>query len=230
MVARASVFFGVGLQLDAWMAQLVHGAGGGRAQVFDVGPLVDPRLVPESILALDEGNAAGTAVMDPHFWLDPIRMQRTCDIIVDALRTFDPEGSPAYRSRAEELKRSLALLDEEARGRSASWRSKRVVTAHGSLFYFSARYGPEVVAVVEPVAGKEPSPRYLARVLERMRESRAVAVFAENQLDRGPAQAVATEAGVPVFDLDTVGGGPTTDSYETLFRQILNVFDRALVG
>ncbi len=200
MVARASVFFGVGLALDGWMAQLVQGAGGGRAQVFDVGPLVDPRLVPEAILALDRrgsgnGGNAGPPVMDPHFWLDPLRMQRACDIVVDALRTFDPEGSPAYRARAEEVKRSLAQLDEEARGRSARWRGKRIVTAHGSLFYFSARYGPEVVAVVEPLAGREPSPRYVARVLSRIKETGAVAVFAENQLDRGPAQAIATEAG-----------------------------------
>jgi zinc transport system substrate-binding protein len=168
--------------------------------------------------------------MDPHFWLDPLRMQRACDIVVDALRTFDPEGSPAYRARAEEVKRSLAQLDEEARGRSARWRGKRIVTAHGSLFYFSARYGPEVVAVVEPLAGREPSPRYVARILSRIKETGAVAVFAENQLDRGPAQAIATESGLGLHELDTVGGLSSTDSYEALFRQILDVFDRTLVG
>jgi len=235
LVARASIFFGVGLSLDGWMAKLVQATGGGRAQVFEVGPLIDPRLVPEAILALTD-EAQGTSgappapVMDPHFWLDPLRMQRTCDIVVDALRTFDPEGSPAYRARAEEVKRSLAQLDEEARGRSVRWRGKRIVTAHGSLFYFSARYGPEVVAVVEPVAGREPSPRYVARILSRIRETGAVAVFAENQLDKSPAQAIASESGVGLYELDTVGGLPSTDSYEALFRQILDVFDRTLVG
>lgn len=233
MVARASIFLGVGLDLDSWMAKLVQGAGGGKAQVLDVGPLVDPRLVPENILALDDEDAPNggrAAVIDPHFWLDPVRMERACDIVAEALRTFDPEGGPAYRTRAEEVKRSLDQLDEEARSRSIRWRGKRIVTAHGSLFYFSARYGPEVVAVVEPLAGREPSPKVIARVLSRMRETGAVAVFAENQLDRGPARAIASEAGVEVYDLDTVGGLPSTDSYEALFRQILDVFDRTLVG
>jgi zinc transport system substrate-binding protein len=232
-VADASVFFGVGLELDSWMARLVQGAGGGKAQVFDVGPLIDPRLVPEAILALEDDTppAGGRSpVIDPHFWLDPIRMQRACDIVVDALRTFDPEGSPAYRARAEEVKRSLAQLDEEARSRCVQWRRKRVVTAHGSLFYFSARYGPEIVAVVEPVAGREPSPRYVGRVLSQIKETGVFAVFAENQLDRGPAQAIATEAGVPLYSLDTVGGLSSTDSYEALFRQLLDVFDRTLIG
>ena len=65
-MAQASIFFAVGLQLDGWMAKLVQATGGGRAQVFDVGPLVDPRLVPETILALaDEAQGAPGAPGSP---------------------------------------------------------------------------------------------------------------------------------------------------------------------
>lgn len=230
-LADASLVFGVGLGLDGWLTTLVKSAGGGEGRVYELGPLADPMLVPARFLPEPRPGApepAGDRPIDPHFWLDPMRMRRVVDLMVDAYRNLDPEGGPGYALRGDEVKASLLRLHNELEGRKARWQGARIVTFHGSLFYFTERYGPEVVAVVEPVPGQEPTARHLEEVAAAARAEKAAALFSEPQLEAGPARVVAAEAGVPVFEIDPVGGLPATDSYEKLVLQVAALFDRAL--
>jgi ABC-type Zn uptake system ZnuABC Zn-binding protein ZnuA len=229
-LADASLVFGVGLGLDGWLTTLVKSAGGAEGRVYELGPLADPMLVPARFLpAVPPGSEpGGERPIDPHFWLDPMRMRRVVDLMVDAYRSLDPEGGPGYALRGDEVKASLMRLHTELEQRKARWQGARIVTFHGSLFYFTERYGPEVVAVVEPVAGQEPTARHLEEVAATARAERAAALFSEPQLEAGPARVVASEAGVPVFEIDPVGGLPATDTYEKLVLQIAAILDRAL--
>lgn len=224
----AQLVFAVGLGLDQWLQTLVKNAGTGEAKVFELAPLLDPILIPPGILQAEGGADRGAESVDAHFWLDPVRMQQAVDLIVGALQRLDPEESPRFRARGNEVKRSLAVLHEEIARRAGSWTRRRVVTFHGSLFYFADRYHLEVVAVVEPLPGREPTARYLAAVLDAIRKSGAVALFSEPQLDRRPAQVIASEAGLPLYELDPVGGGEGSDSYEKLLRRNVDVLERAL--
>jgi ABC-type Zn uptake system ZnuABC Zn-binding protein ZnuA len=225
-LSRASLVFVVGLGLDDWVAGMVAQVGAGRARTFELGPLVEPVLAPADVAARERDHRHGP--MDPHFWLDPLRMQAAVDIVVEALQAVDPEEAPLYRTRGDELKRSLAQLHQELTRRAEQWRVRRIVTFHGSMHYFARRYGLEVVAVVEPVPGQEPGPRQLAALLERLRGEGEVALFAETQLDPRSARVIAAEAGLTLHTLDPVGGGDGADSYEALMLRIASVLDEAL--
>jgi len=235
-LAEAQLVFAVGLGLDDWVARMARDASGGRARVFEVGPLVDPILVPEQVLRLVEDEPGEARPdeeglprpIDPHFWLDPVRMQRATDVVVEALQRLHPEEAPLYRSRGDEVKRSLGELHQRTARRAAAWRGRKLVTFHGSLYTFADRYGLEVAAVVEPVPGREPTARYLARVLEAIRRTGPVAIFTEPQLDPRAARVIAQEAGLPLHEIDPVGGGEGLDTYEKLLAQVVSVLDRAL--
>lgn len=214
-LARASIVFAVGLGLDSWLAPIVESAGPGQGRIFDLGPLVDPMLVPNGPI-------------DPHFWLDPIRMQRATDLVVQACRNLDPEGGPAYAMRGDEVKASLQKLHAELLRRSLGWHGRRIVTFHGSLYYFANLYGPEVAAVVEPVPGREPTAREITELVALVKRKSVWALFSEPQLDRRAAEVIAREAGLPLFQVDPVGGLPGTESYEALLRQVAGALDRAL--
>jgi zinc transport system substrate-binding protein len=214
-LASASLVFAVGLGLDSWLAPIVESAAGGKSRIFDLGPLVDPRLAPRGPI-------------DPHFWLDPIRMERATDLMVDACRSLDPPGGPGYAARAEEVKASLRKVHAGLVRRAERWRGRRIVTFHGSLYYFADRYGFEIAGVVEPVPGREPTARELAELVALVKLKRVVALFSEPQLDRKAAQVIAREAGVPLFEIDPVGGLPGTDTYEGLLQNIAGALDRAM--
>ena len=220
-LADSSLIFAVGLGLDVWAQDLARSAGAGEARVFEMGPLMDPILAPPGLIRNEP-------LIDGHFWLDPIRAQRAVDVIVEALGSLDPAGGPFYRSRGEEMKRSFQAVHGEIAGRAPRWAHRRLVTSHGSLFYFAARYDLEVVGVVEPVPGQEPTARHLAELIDLLRGEEPAVLVSEAQMDDVLTRALAREAEVPAHKIDTMGGRPGTDSYEKLMRGMLTVMSEAL--
>jgi ABC-type Zn uptake system ZnuABC Zn-binding protein ZnuA len=220
-LADSSLIFAVGLGLDGWAHGLARSAGAGEARVFEIGPLMDPILAPSGLIR-DE------PFIDAHFWLDPLRARRAVDVIVEALGAVDPRGSPFYRSSGEELKRSFQAVHEEIAGRAERWPRRRLVTFHGSLFYFADRYDLDVVGVVEPVPGQEPTAQHLAALIDLLRAPEPAVLFSEPQMDNVLAEALAREAGVVAHEVDPMGGQPGTSTYEQLMRHLLKVMNEAL--
>ncbi|MBX3248519.1 MAG: zinc ABC transporter substrate-binding protein [Myxococcales bacterium] len=223
---------GVGLELDTWLQRIVRGVSP-RARFLELGPSLDPRRMTAPEVGVlghdhdhDHGHAHGGP--DPHFWLDPRRMERAVDAIVEALVELDPDGAAGLRARGEAEKAALRELDAAIEAASRRWRKREIVTFHGSFGYFAERYGLRVVAVVEPFPGREPSPRYVREVVDALGRAEAAALFYEPQLDPRPARVIAREAGRPIFELDPLGGGPGRESYEALLRYDVSVLDEAL--
>jgi zinc transport system substrate-binding protein len=217
----AGLIFAVGLGLDPWAVGLARSAGAGESRVFELGPLMDPILAPPGLIRVEP-------LIDPHFWTDPVRARRAVDVIVEALSSLDPEGGPFYRERGGTLKQQIQALHEEVARDSETWTRRRVVTFHGSLFYFAARYGLQVVAVVQPAPGTEPTAQHMAAVVAELAGPPGAALFAEPQMDSQLARALAREAGVPVHEVDALGGGPRAPSYEEIVRGIARAMDGAL--
>jgi ABC-type Zn uptake system ZnuABC Zn-binding protein ZnuA len=217
----ASLIFAVGLGLDPWAVGLARSAGAGEARVFELGPLMDPILAPPGLIRTEP-------LIDPHFWTDPLRARRAVDVIVEALSNLDPEGGPFYREHGGALKGQIQALHEEVGRDAETWNRRRVVTFHGSLFYFAARYGLQVVGVVQPVPGTEPTAQHMAALVAELRGSPGAALFTEPQMEGQLARALAREAGVEVREVDALGGGPRAPSYEELVRGIARAMDGAL--
>jgi ABC-type Zn uptake system ZnuABC Zn-binding protein ZnuA len=220
-LADAGLIFAVGLGLDPWAQALARSAGAGEARVFELGPLMDPILAPPGMIRPEP-------LIDPHFWTDPVRAQRAVDVIVEALSGLDPPGAPFYRERASTLRRSIQALHLDVSRQSQTWTRRRIVTFHGSLFYFAARYGLQVAGVVQPVPGSEPSARHLEALVAELRAAEPAALFSEPQFESQLATTLAREAGVALHSVDPIGGGPGADSYELLIRGIARAMDGAL--
>lgn len=215
-LSGVEIAFGVGLGLDPWLQRVVAASTNGRARVLELGPDLDPRPLP----------AGGP--LDPHLFLDPERMARGAGLVAEALAARDPRGRDGYSARGAQVAGELRALDEDLRGRASRWKKRTIVTFHGSFFYFAERYGLRVAAVVEPLPGREPTPRYVADVLRAIRESGAAALFSEPQLDPRPARVIAAESGLPLFELDPIGGGPGAETYEALLRKNAAILEEAL--
>jgi zinc transport system substrate-binding protein len=214
----------IGFGLDRWGRKLAESAPG--AEILEVGPRVDPLMV-----AADEGHEDDDdqpGAYDPHFWLDPVRMQTAAGLLVEAYSRLDPEGAPGFRSRGAAVKKSLADLHSDIDKRTRAFPRKSIVTFHRSWTYYAKRYGLTVEAVFEPFPGQEPTPTYLRDVLRVVTERQVAALFSEPQLNRRAAEVVAQETGVPLFELDPLGGTAGIDSYEALLRHDTDVLEKAL--
>ncbi len=217
---HARAVISVAPTLDAWAGDLP-------------GPrrLVLLSLVPDSLRRREPGTrppAADLNDVDPHFWTDPLTVRAMLPALADSLAAMDPANAAAYRARAAEFAAKLSALDAELRRTLAPVRGRRVVLLHPSMRYLLERYGIEVAAVVEPFAGREPTAKDLADLAREVRRTGADAVFSEPQLPERLADAVSELTGVPVAQLDPLGGVPGRQTYEELIRFDASVLRRSL--
>ncbi len=235
-VADAKLGVSVGLQMDEWLERIVKGAAGQGVTIVQLGPKLNPRKMTHDEVgdeAADEARPAGEAEhhhgpQDPHFWLDPVRTQQAVDLLVDAFTTLDKEGAAGFRQRGDAIKASIATLHQSIEARVKTWTHKTIVTFHGSMGYYAERYGLTIAAVIEPFPGREPTAKYLTEVLAALKKTNTVALFSEPQLEKRPAQVIADQAKVKLFEIDPVGGTAGVDTYEKLLGHDTDVLEQAL--
>ena len=247
-VAQAKLGLSVGLGMDGWLEKVVRGAAGNEVPITQLGPKANPRKMTAEEVGAEAAEEAAEqkdkpeehhehehehehdhhGAEDPHFWLDPVRMKALVPTIVEVLSKLDAPGADGYKTRGQTVEAELDKLHVLIEAKSKTWTKKTIVTFHGSMGYYAERYGLRIAAVIEPFPGKEPTAKYVKEVLGAIEKSQAVALFSEPQLDRRPAQVIADQAKLPLFELDPIGGGPGADTYEKLLEKNTTVLDRAL--
>jgi ABC-type Zn uptake system ZnuABC Zn-binding protein ZnuA len=170
----------------------------------------------------------GPGSVDPHFWTDPLAVKALLPALVDSLCAADAEGCPVYRANADSFATDLEALDARLETMLRPVRHEPVMLAQPFFHYFAARYGPAVVAVVEPQPAKEPSPRQIQRLVRRAEADRVQAVFTQHQLPPRAAEVVAESASLPIHTLDPLGGTPGRRDYDALLLHNASVILSAL--
>jgi zinc transport system substrate-binding protein len=164
----------------------------------------------------DHGHEAGS--LDAHFWPDPLAVKAIAPLVARELSRLDPDGADVYARNATRFAAALDALHVEVTETLAPVRGRAVFLYHPSLLYLLERYGLRYAGSIEMFPGKEPTPRYLATLMERFRAADGRAIFAEPQLSRRAAEVVARELKVKVGLLDPMGGTEQTRTYADLIR------------
>ncbi len=207
----ASAIFYVDSQLDGW----VLSAGGKKAiSVLDILPAPFQVAYPDSIG--HEHDVVPHGEMNPHFWADPQAVAALVPGLLDKLIELDPEGRAHYEANGREFLELLAQLNDMMSEQMAGLSDVPIVAFHPSWSYFCARYGLNVVAHVEPIPGKELSPRTILTIREQLAGSERVLVLSEVQLPRKSADALAEALGATVEEIDPLGGSGPLVTYEGL--------------
>ncbi len=153
--------------------------------------------------AEDEHGHEGESV-DPHFWLDPVRLADVGDALAERLAEADPEGAADYAENAAALRGELEALDAELQDALTGCRVDVLVTSHEAFGYLGDRYGLEVVGISGVSPSAEPDAAALAAIAELVEDRGVTTVYTETLVDPAVAETVAEEAGVQTAVLDPV--------------------------
>ena len=201
--ARLLVLNGAGLEF--WAQQVIDAAQNPDLKVV---------ILSEGMALLQESDAEHA---NPHLWLSPKRAMVYVERIRDALIEVDPEGEAVYRANAARYLQDLQALDAEIEDAVAHFATREVVI-YPAWAYFLQDYGLTAAAYVEPYPGKEPSPEYIAQVVETVKRTGAKAVFTRTQFPPQAAETIAAETGARLLALDPLGGTPPREHYLDLMR------------
>lgn len=227
-----------GLGLEEGFTDVLEGVTADGVHVLDLGPMLDP--IPfggdddnehheedhEDEDHEDDGNheEEHDHTLDPHIWMDPLRIADAASLVAAALTEID--DSVDWAARADTYATDLEGLHTEIEEMfSAVDESERLlVTNHDALGYFAARYGFEVVGTVIPGGSTlgDPSSEDLASLVSTMRDLGVNVVFAETTRPSALADAVAAELGgeVQVVELFTGSLGEAGSGAETLIDML----------
>ena len=169
---------------------------------------------------------------NPHLWLDVRLATRYVEATRDALVARDPAGRDEYEANAAAYLAELAVLDEElaAGVQAIAPERRKLVTFHDAFPYLAGRYGLEVVAVVVPSPGQQPSARDVADLIETIRAENVPAVYKEPQFSAAVLEQAASEAGARVLDLLSDAYTEGVGSYLELMRFNLRQLEEGLGG
>ncbi len=154
----------------------------------------------------EETHAEGEEPVDPHFWLDPVRLAGVGDALAERLAELDPDGAATYEQNAAALRSDLEALDAEMQAGLAACAVDTLVTSHDAFGYLADRYGLEVVGISGLSPSQEPEPAQLADIATLVRERGVTTVYTETLVDPAVAETVAAEAGVRTAVLDPIEG------------------------
>jgi ABC-type Zn uptake system ZnuABC Zn-binding protein ZnuA len=231
--SAATAFFYCSPLLDGWAADI------GRRDAIALFDLVPAELRLELTTphhhqgadgsAHEREHAGGGPELDPHFWLSPRTVRGMLPALAAKLSALDPGGAPEYQANARVFDAALAALDQELAGSLAGVKGESLLLFHPSFNYLIHDYGLKLAGVVEPVPGQEPTPQFLAQLTGLVRAANLKALFTEPQLPKGPAEAIARETGLPLYELDPEGSAHAT-TYAGLLRYNARVLAEALGG
>lgn len=215
-LGQSSLLVTNGLALDRWVPRLVQAAN----------PSVSTLVLSDGLPVLGVGASEDQDIAqngNPHFWLDPHYAKIYVQRIHDQLVNLDPEGASTYELNMAAYLAQLDDLDQWIQQQVALVPpdSRKLVTFHEAFPYFAARYGFQLIGVITPSPGQEPSAGELAQLIEVVKAAHVKAVFSEAQFSPRLTQTLAQEAGIQevVSDLysDSLGD-PPVDSYLGMMR------------
>ncbi|CAN5222222.1 zinc ABC transporter substrate-binding protein [soil metagenome] len=168
--------------------------------------------------------------LDPHFWLDPIRLAAVAGAFEEELARAEPNHAEEYTANLADLQEDLEQLDDDISTGLASCRIDAVVVSHDAFGYFGSRYGLDLQAVNGLSPEAEPSPAHLRELADLIESEGITTVFSETLATTAMADTLAAELGLETAVLDPVEGlGDATadEDYLSLMRANLAALQKA---
>jgi len=143
--------------------------------------------------------------LDPHFWLDPLRLADLGDAVADALIEIDPGHEDDFRANAASLRFDLEELNRAFSEGLADCDRRTIVVSHDAFGYLG-KYG----LFVAPIAGlspeAEPTPADLGELQQLISDEGITTVFGERLASPRLTETLADDMGVSTAVLDPIEG------------------------
>jgi zinc transport system substrate-binding protein len=146
--------------------------------------------------------------VDPHFWLDPLRMVDALGTVTGAFADRDAENAEVYRENAEAYRQELnALHTEIADVIEGAADATVLVGGHDAFGYLQARYGIEIEALTGLSPDATPTPRDIERAQQLIADNDIEYIVADPlESQRAAEQLLAETDATEILPLTAIPG------------------------
>jgi len=217
-------------KLEKASAFVVNGAG--MEAFLDKAVKQQPKLkivdASKGIVLLKDENGEE----NPHVWVSVSNAIIQVKNIAEQLAALDPANAEKYKSNANVYTKKLESLREDMHSNLDNVKTKDIITFHEAFPYFAKEFNLNIIDVIEREPGTEPSPKELEETIDKVKQLKVKALFAEPQYPAKAAEVIAKETGAKVFTLNPAVTGESKpnayDDYIIIMKKNLDVLKEAL--
>jgi len=166
--------------------------------------------------------------VDPHFWTDPLTVKTMLPVLTENLCMLDLRGCEIFKQNSDKFSSELDSLHSKIKKMLAPIRGSKAMISHPFFQYFFKRFGIELIGVIEKNPGREPTPKEIKELIDKIKHENAKAIFDHIQLPDRAAKIIAESTGIKVYQLDPIGGLHGRESYNELLLYNANIIREAL--
>jgi zinc transport system substrate-binding protein len=191
-----------GIGHDEWAFDIVKAAGRDKSLKL-IYANDGVALIP---IAADEGQAK---VVNPHTFVSTTAAIQQIYTIAKGLGDIDPPNASYYRDNARAYAGRIRRMKAEFMSQLADVdvSSFRCATMHGAYGYLMQEFGLQVVAVIEPRHGVEPTARQLADTIDKIKAANVNVLFAEKFFASKLADTIKEATGVQMYAFSHMSDG-----------------------
>ncbi len=224
-LSKADLLVLTGADLEiGWLPVLLTGSRNGKIQrgapgYLDAATLVSLLEVPTGKIDRSMGDVHPLG--NPHFMLDPRRVERVAVGVGKRLAELDPEGRSTYLEATKRFVAELRATTAALGGSIQRLEGMKIVSYHRSLSYLADWLGMVVVAELEPRPGIPPSPSHVAQVIELARAQGVRVIAQESWFPTNASNVVASKVGAHLARLSGMPDFAAGQSYAAFLREIV---------
>jgi ABC-type Zn uptake system ZnuABC Zn-binding protein ZnuA len=232
MVRRADVLVRNGLEEDAWIDVMVHGAANprmlrGSPSVVEASQGIEVLKVLTGRVDRSMGDVHPLG--SPHYTLDPDNVAIVTANIAAGLTRAAPEQVRAFEANRQGFLEKVADADRRWKSALAPFRGIGVVSYHDSWPYFYRAFGLVEAGIIEDRPGVPPSPQHLANLIRLMRAQKIRVILHESWYPTDVSSRVAKETGAKmVVAPQSPGAIKGTEDYISHFDHLVGALAAAL--
>src|SRR5438309_8848536 len=202
LVRRADVLVRNGLEEDAWIDVMVHGAANprmlrGSPNVVEASQGIEVLKVLTGRVDRSMGDVHPLG--SPHYTLDPDNVALVTANIVAGLTRAAPEQARVLEANRQGFLEKVAEADRRWKSALAPFRGAGIVSYHDSWPYFYRAFGLVEAGIIEDRPGIAPSPKHLVELIQRMRDEGVKVILVESWYPPTLPNLLARETGAKVL-------------------------------
>ena len=224
-----------GLGHDEFIKPMLRATG--RENLKIINPYQGLPLIPvfnkTYAVGKEESGSRGKVAYNSHTYISITGSIQQIHTIARELGLLNPARADLYKQNAwAYAKRLRKMLGKALSKLNAANASRlRIATVHDGYAYLMQELGLEVVAVVQPRHGIEPTPRQLEDTINRIKETGVNILFAEVDYDKKYTDIIFQETGCRIYKLSHVSRGAyTLELFEQKMQENLDEIVKAITN
>jgi len=236
-VENADVFIFNGVNMEPWAEKLSDNLVSKGIRTINLSQYVELIKADEDEESEDEHNehtdhSHGT--YDPHIWLDPINMNKMAYQIMTVFSELDSKNEDFYKRNYEDFASKIRELDQAFNSQLKNRNRDTILVSHKAFGYLAKRYGLEQTPVTGITPYEEPSPKTLAKLIDKIKEEQFEYIFLESLASPKVVETLAKSGNLKILELNPVAGlteeqQKNNENYFTLMEKNLENLKKALV-